>query len=91
MAETAQDEVYKDGVLILRTPRTVSDAEIQRRDAPARLRNAYAALRTMSTQAGAIANAGSNPTQAQIKALFGSFGQVCDGLADLLLQMALDS
>lgn len=92
MPATAQDEVYEQGTgrVLTRTPRAVSDAEIQRTDAPIRLRQAYAQLRTFSAQAAGIGNAAGNPTQAQIKALFVGVGQVCDGVADLLLQMSLD-
>lgn len=95
MPEQAFDEVFKNGQLVSRTPRTVSDAEIQRRDAPARLRNAYSALRTWSTDADAYAAAYDTMTAAQRQAaqkqLFTRFGRLCDGLADLLLDLGRDS
>jgi hypothetical protein len=90
MPETAYDEEYRDGVLIKRTQRTVSDAEILRRDAPARLRAQYSALRQWSQDAAAVAAAGGTPTAAQQRALFDRFGKLCDGLADLLITQALD-
>ena len=91
MPDTAFDEDYVNGVLQNRVQRIISDAEIQRRDAPQRIKNAYNQLRTFSTQAQAIGNASTNPTQAQVKALFTSFGKVCDGLADLLLHLSLNN
>lgn len=91
---TAYDEVYRDGQLVSRTPRIVSDDEIQRQEAPARLRTAYAALRTWSTDADSVAAAYDTMTAAQRvaaqKQLFTRFGKVCDGLADLLMWLAAD-
>lgn len=56
MPETAQDEVYKDGVLQSRTPRTVSNIEIRARTAEQRLRAGRTQLRTIRTQAQAAAD-----------------------------------
>jgi hypothetical protein len=91
MPQTDQDDVYQNGVLISRTPRTLSDAEIQRRDAPTRLRNQYNVLRQWSIDAAAVSAAGGTPTAAQLRALFDRFGKLCDGLADLLLSIGLDT
>jgi hypothetical protein len=44
MPDTAFDDVFQNGVRISRTPRTVSDAEIKRNTAPARLQLAYLVL-----------------------------------------------
>jgi hypothetical protein len=91
MPQTDQDDVYKNGVLQSRTPRVVSDAELQRRDAPQRLRQSYSALRQWSIDAAAVSAAGGTPTPAQLRALFDRFGKLCDGIADMLLNMSLDS
>lgn len=95
MAETAFDETYKNGVLVTRTPRTVSDAEIQRRDAPTRLRQSYTALRQWQTDAQTAVAAWDGQTQVQknatMKVVIDRFGKLCDGMADLLLQMSLDT
>lgn len=72
------------------TPYVPSVAEILRRDAPARLRQSYTALRQWSIDAAAINTAGGTPTAAQVRALFDRFGKLCDGMADLLLNQALD-
>ena len=56
MPEIAQDEVYKDGVLQSRAPRTVPDREIRARDAEQRLRAGRTQLRTIRTQAQAAAD-----------------------------------
>jgi hypothetical protein len=90
MPEQAFDEEYENGVLKKRTQRTISDAEIQRRDAPTRLRTSYNALRQWSIDAAAVSAAGGTPTAAQLRALFDRFGKLCDGLADLLIQQGLD-
>lgn len=55
MAETAFDEEYENGVLKKRTPRTVSDAEIERRDMPALLRARLPVLRVWSNDAQDVA------------------------------------
>lgn len=97
MPETAQDEVYAQGDtppaqrLLSRQARTVTDAEILRRDAPARLRARYATLQQWSIDAKAISDAGGTPTAAQLRALFDRFGKLCDGIADLLIERGLDS
>ncbi len=91
MPEQALDQVFQNGVLVSSTARTISDAEILRRDAPARLRARYAALRQWALDADAVANQATNVTPAQQKALFDRFGRLCDGLADLLLAQSLDS
>lgn len=51
MPQQAFDEVWKDGVRISRTPREVPDADIERDDAPNRLRQAQALLRQWSNDA----------------------------------------
>ena len=48
MPETAYDDKYENGVRISRTERIVSDAEIERRDAPAQMRQALVVLRQWS-------------------------------------------
>ena len=55
--ETAFDEEYRDGVLINRVERTISDAEIKRRDAPLRLRTAYTVLQAWADDARQAATA----------------------------------
>lgn len=55
MPEQAFDDVYENGVRISRTPRTVSDAEIERRDAPAELRTRLPALRAWAGDAKSAA------------------------------------
>lgn len=57
MPEQVYDDVYENGVRISRTPRTISDAEIKRQDAPARLRNAYTALENWAADARTAAAA----------------------------------
>lgn len=95
MAEIAQDDVYKDGILQSRTPRTVSDAEIQRRDAPTRLRAFYPTARQWASDAATTnTNWGAmNAAQkdAAMKETIRRLGLFFDGIADLLLQMGLDS
>lgn len=94
MPITAYDEIYQDGQLVSRTPREVSDEEIQRDGAPARLRTAYAALRQWSVDADAVAAQYDAMTAAQRvaaqKQLFTRFGRMADGLADLLMWLAVD-
>lgn len=90
MPETAYDEVYENGVLKSRVARVVSNAEVARRDAPLRLRQAYGTLRQWQQDAQAVADQSSNVSQAQIKELFRRFGVLCDRLADLLIAQALD-
>lgn len=57
MPETAQDEVYEQGTgrVLTRTPRTVSDAEIERRDMPTFLRTRLPQLRVWSNDAQDVA------------------------------------
>lgn len=90
MPRTDYDDEYRDGVLIRRVERLVSDAEIARQEAPQRLRQAYATLRQWQQDAQSVAEQGGNVSQAQIKALFHRFGILCDRLADLLIAQALD-
>ena len=95
MPEIAFDEVYENGVRISRVQRTVSDAEILRRDAPARLRNQYVTLRQWATDAQTTydaATAGSRAlTAAEQREFIRRMGRLLDGMADLLLQLSLDS
>lgn len=57
MPETAYDEIYENGVRVSRVERTVSDAEIKRRDAPTRLRNGYTVLENWAADARTAAAA----------------------------------
>lgn len=98
MPETAYDEDFDNGVLKKRIPRTVSDAEIFRRDAPARMRTFYPVARQWAADAAATyaaataANAGAGRalTAAEQREMIRRLGLFFDGVADLLLQMSLD-
>jgi hypothetical protein len=94
MAETAFDEVYENGVLVSRVARVVSDAEIQRRDAPLKLRQSYTALRQWQQDAITTVAEWDTLTQAQkntrLKIVIERFGLLSDRLADLLLAQSLD-
>lgn len=54
MPETAYDDVYQNGVRISRTERAVTDQEIERRDAPADLRQRLPALRAWANDAKTV-------------------------------------
>lgn len=77
MPETAYDEVYQNGVRVSRTPRTVSDTELDRLSDSNQIRQAQATLRQWAQDAEAISNAGGTPTAAQLRQLFNRFGLLC--------------
>lgn len=57
MPVTVYDDVYEGGVRTSRTARVISDAELLKRDAPARLRQSYSALTQWASDARAAATA----------------------------------
>lgn len=77
MPEIEYDEEFEGGVLKHRVARTVSDAEIERREDSSRLRQAQALLRSWAQDAAAVAAQAGNVTQPQLKALFDRFDKLC--------------
>lgn len=55
MPEIAYDDRYENGVRVSRVERIISDAEIERREAPAQMRLALAALRQWSDDSQSVA------------------------------------
>ncbi len=55
MPETAKDQIWENGQIISETLRIVSDAEIERRDAPNEMRTRLAVLRAWSNDAQDVA------------------------------------
>ncbi len=92
---TVYDDIYQNGILISHTPRVVSDADIARTDAPNKVRQQYLILRQWATDAQATydaATAGNRAlTAAEQRELTRRLGRFLDGVADLLLSLALDS
>jgi hypothetical protein len=86
MPETVQDEVFLNGALVSRTPRTVSDAELRVRAATQRLINGRAQLRQIRNQAQTAADATATLTLAQ---LTGQFRQLAGAVA-VLSQTLMD-
>lgn len=66
-------------------------AEIERRDAPFKVRQAAATLTAWADEAQAVADQGTNVTQAQLKALYGRQAIFWRRFRDLLLAMGMDS
>lgn len=94
MPVTVNDQVWKNGVLVSSTPRVVSDDELNRLAAPARMRQAYASLRQWSADAQTVFGNWGTMSAAQKdaanKEVIRRFGLTCAGLADLLLNLSLD-
>lgn len=100
MAEIAQDENYQsDGrgntVLVKQTQRVVSDTEIRRRDAPARIRQVLSTLDAWAADEQKIFTDWPSLTNAQKDAanrqMHDRFGKFLDRFGDVLLTLALDS
>ena len=89
MPEIAQDEVYKDGVLQSRAPRTAPDIEIRARDAEQRLRAGRTQLRTIRTQAKAAADSGAALTLVQLTNQFRQLAQAVAIEAQTLMDIEL--
>lgn len=70
-------EHYAGGQLIGTDTYEISDLDVERDEAPDRIRKAIGALGTWADQAEAVSNQGTNVTQAQLKILFNRFGIVC--------------
>lgn len=95
MPEQAFDEEYTNGVVTKRTPRTVSDAEIHRRDAPTRLRTFYPVARQWAQDAAQTNTNWPTMTAGQkdaaMRETIRRLGLFFDGMGDLLLERGLDS
>lgn len=89
MPEIAQDEVFQNGVLLSRTPRTVTDAEIRARNAEQRLRAGRAQLRTIRTQAQAAADSATALTLVQLTTQFRTLCGAVATLAQTLMDIEL--
>lgn len=77
-------ETYQDGVLVATETVTIP-AETEARDGRRRrVRQAVTVLGQWAEQARTVEAQGGNVTQAQLKALFGRFGTLCDRLADMI-------
>lgn len=90
MPETAYDEIYENGVRISRTERTISDAEIERRDAPAVVRQLAQSLDAWADDAQAVADQAPNVSQAQLKALFARQAVFFRRMRKLLITLGVD-
>lgn len=94
MPETVFDDVFDgNGVRLSRSPRVISDAEIERRDSTGKLRNQYTVLRTWQAEAAATAASWGTMTAGQrttaTAQLFARFGLLCDNFATLLAKEGL--
>lgn len=94
MPEQAYDEEFIDGVRVRRVVRTVSDAEIARRDAPMRLRAVVATLAQWAADEQATAAAWPGLTAGQKDAanrqMHQRWGTFLERFGDLLVALSLD-
>ena len=92
MPAQAFDDEYKDGVLLKRTARTVSDAELRWQAAQARLIAGRGQLRQIRTQAQAAADASATLTLVQLtnqfRTLCGAVATLTQTLMDIELMIA---
>jgi hypothetical protein len=90
MAEIAFDEEYQNGVLTSRKQRTISDEEIERRDAPIDIRQMASVLLDWANDAQTIADQATNVTQAQLKDMFARQATFFRRFRKLLIVQGLD-
>ena len=94
MPETVFDEVFDGkGIKLSSTPRVISDAEIEMRDAPQRLQQSYQTLRNWADDATQVHADWPTMTQAQkdavMREVIQRLGVFFDRMADLLLHQRL--
>lgn len=66
-------------------PYVPTPLELEMTDADLNLRQSFNALRQWADDAEVVAAQGATVSQAQLKAVIGRVGKLCDGLADLLV------
>lgn len=86
MAETRYHDEYVGNELVSSTPYIVSDEQLEREQAPAKLKAALRQLNQIANQAEALSEQGTNVTQAQIKQLAGAVGFEARVLRALLIR-----
>jgi hypothetical protein len=94
MTRQDRNQHFLNGVLQSEQVVTIPDAQIEREDAPLRLRQSVVGLRIWSTEAQANFDTWGAKTAAQKDAanreLHRRFGILCDRLKDLLIAQAMD-